>query len=497
METVNRNLPTAIILPAVLSVVLFFMTIFFIVLPAMESALMAQRRALIREMTQLAWDTLDQYHKKYTSGQFTEAEAKKLAIEHVRHMRYGPELKDYFWINDLHPRIVMHPYRPDLEGKDVSDFSDPKGKRLFLEFVSAVRQNGSGFVDYEWQWKDDPNRIVPKISFVKGFAPWHWVVGTGIYTNDIEHEISKITKKISSICIGILTFIGALSAIIILQSVAVEKKRMAAEQQAKSQQEQLYQAGKMATIGTLAAGVAHEINNPTTAISLDIAILKEVWESLVPIVQRYRQENENYKVKEMDFSTIFERTPQMLNHIEEGARRIKNIVNELKDFSRISPSELKNDVAINLAVKKSVALVKNLIDHATDSFSVDLAPNLPTFKGNIQKVEQVIVNLLVNAAQALENKKQKISIKTGYDGTTNLITVDVMDTGVGMSKNIMARISDPFFTTKQSQGNTGLGLAISQKIMEDHGGRLSFTSSPDNGTRATIYFPVDESESVS
>ncbi len=490
LGTPNKNLPFAIILPAVLSVVLFFMTIFFLAIPSMESALMAQRRGLIREMTELAWNTLDQYYTKTKTGQLTNAAAQTGAIEHLRHMRYGPELKDYFWINDMHPHIIMHPYRPELEGKDVSDFSDPNGKRLFFEFAAMVSHQGAGFVDYEWQWKDDPNRIVPKISFVKGFEPWGWVVGTGIYTNDIEQEISTITKKLTLIGISILIFIAGLSTIIIMQSVAAEKKRIAAEQQARIQQEQLFQAGKMATIGTLAAGVAHEINNPTMAVSLNIGIIKEVWESLVPIVKRYNQENEDFRVKEMDFSTLYDRTPQLLNHIEDGARRIQNIVNELKDFSRISPSELKNEVAINTAVNKSVTLIGNLIHHSTHSFSTNLASDLPTFKGNLQKVEQVIVNLLVNATQALEDKNQQIEIATSFDENLKSVTVDIIDTGIGMSNDTLERIRDPFFTTKQSSGNTGLGLAISQRIMEDHGGKIEFSSSPNKGTRATLYFPV-------
>lgn len=490
VNTPNKKLPIAIILPAVLSVILFFMTIFFIGLPAMESALMAQRRGLIREMTELAWHTLDQYHAKTESGQLTETEAQRKAVEHLRNLRYGPESKDYFWINDMHPHIVMHPYRPELEGKDVSDFSDPNGKRLFSEFSAVVHKQGAGFVDYQWQWKDDPDRIVPKISFVKGFEPWGWVVGTGIYTNDIEQEISAITKKLALIGIGILVFIAGLSTIIILQSVASEKKRIAAEMQARLQQEQLYQAGKMATIGTLAAGVAHEINNPTMAIALNIGIIKEVWKSVVPMVESYRRENDDIRVKEMDFTTLCERTPQLLNHIEGGARRIKNIVNELKDFSRISPSELKNDVDINTAAEKAVALVGNLIHKSTHHFSTTLATGLPTFRGNLQKVEQVIVNLLVNASQALTDQNQRIEMITSYENDSDSVTVEVIDTGTGMSEETLARIRDPFFTTKQNSGNTGLGLAISQRIMEDHGGKIVFSSSLNKGTRVTAYFPI-------
>ena len=80
----------------------------------------------------------------------------------------------------------------DLEGQDISNYTDPNGKRLFVEFVRVVKAHGAGYVDYEWQWKDDPNRIVPKISYVKGFEPWGWIVGTGAYVSDIDAELSAM-----------------------------------------------------------------------------------------------------------------------------------------------------------------------------------------------------------------------------------------------------------------------------------------------------------------
>jgi signal transduction histidine kinase len=484
------NLALTIILPAILSVVLFFLTIFFLVLPSMESALMTHKRDLTSEMTELAWNTLDQFHRKTLTGELTEAAAKAAAVDFLRNFRYGDELKDYFWINDMHPIIIMHPYRIDLEGTDVTDFTDPNGKRLFVDFVETVRGRGEGFVDYEWQWMDDSDRIAPKISFVKAFEPWGWVVGTGIYTDDVANEIAAITKQLTFTTVGILIFIAVLSAIIIIKSISVEKRKRAAEAKARLQQEQLFQAGKMATIGTLAAGVAHEINNPTMAISLNIGILKETWKNLAFIVEDFCLQNKDFKVKEMDFDELNQRIPQMLNHIEDNAGRIQNIVSELKDFSRISSSKLKNDVNINLAVEKAVALVGNTIRHSTDFFSTSLAPDPPTFKGNMQKVEQVIVNLLVNASQALEEKNQRIEVTTGFDHSRHRVTVEVADTGSGMSEETLVRIRDPFYTTRQNSGNTGLGLAISQRIMEDHGGDMVFASSPGKGTRATISFPV-------
>jgi len=481
-----KNLPVAIILPAILSVALFFLTIFFLVLPALESALMTQRRELVHELTETALSTVRHYHRLQIEGMLSGEAAQKQAAEQLRQMRYGPELKDYFWINDMHPHILMHPYRADLEGKDVSDFADPTGNRLFVECVRVVRDKGEGYVDYQWQWKDDPNRIVPKISFVKGFAPWGWVVGTGIYIDDIQKEISSITKQLTLVCLMILILVSLLAIFVIWQGIKVEVERKRSEDIARMQQEQLYQAGKLATVGTLAAGVAHEINNPVTAILLNAPALRTLWQQMEPDFT-----NGDGSRAQADLQ---QRAPQLLEHIEDCAVRIRNIVNELKDFARLQPPELNDDVSLNTTVEKATALAENLIKKSTDRFSVTLARGLPRFKGNAQKVEQVLVNLLVNACQALEGEDRAITVSTTWDKNRRVVSASVKDTGTGITEEVLNRVKDPFFTTKQSRGSMGLGLAISDRIMKDHGGSLEFTEGSHGGTVAVISFPIHHAD---
>jgi len=139
---------------------------------------MDQKRLMIRELTESAWNVLSRFEAEERAGTMTRAEAQNAAIAQTRNLHYGQESKDYFWIIDMHPRMVVHPYRPDLEGSDLSGFEDPAGKHLFVEMVDVVREGGSGYVDYMWQWKDDSARIVPKLSYVKGFEPWGWILWT-------------------------------------------------------------------------------------------------------------------------------------------------------------------------------------------------------------------------------------------------------------------------------------------------------------------------------
>jgi signal transduction histidine kinase len=217
-----------IFIPVVLTLALFVMTIFFLMIPFFEGRLMDQKRALTKELVAVAFDTIRHYEEMAKAGVMSREEAEKSAIEQVRRMRYGPQMKDYFWINDLQARMIMHPYRKDLEGRDVSNFTDPNGKRLFLAFVRTVKESGSGYVDYMWQWKDDTDRIVPKVSYVKLFEPWGWIVGTGIYVEDVHTEITSINKNLIILCIAILILIMILSTYIIYQGIKYEHERVAA-----------------------------------------------------------------------------------------------------------------------------------------------------------------------------------------------------------------------------------------------------------------------------
>ncbi|MCG8335461.1 MAG: cache domain-containing protein [Proteobacteria bacterium] len=485
------RLPIAIILPVILSVILFVTTIFVFIIPYMESTLMSYRRHLIHNLTEVAVSSLDYYNDMNVNGVMKRGEAQRKAIEHVRNLRYGTDSKDYFWINDMHPNMIMHPYRTDLDGTDVSHFADPKGKLLFSEMVKIVKQDGTGFVDYQWQWQDDPDQIEPKLSFVREFKPWNWIIGTGIYIKDIREEIDVFSKKLVFICTGLCLILFFLSFFIILQGVKVEKERHHAEVQSKIQQEQLFQAAKLASVGTLVSGVAHEINNPTTALMLNAPLLNKMWKDILPIIEHHQQENQQMQVAGMPLSLAKERIPKLLQHMEEGSRRIKEIVTDLKDFSHITPSELKDNVNLNLVTQKAINLISNIVNKHTDNLQVSFAPEMPEFKGNFQKIEQVIINLIMNACQALTDRSQELSIKTDYNKERNEVEVEVKDKGCGISEDNLTQIRDPFFTTKQNQGNTGLGLAISDKIIKDHQGTMVVHSQLNSGTCVRLKFPVN------
>ncbi|MDX2451498.1 cache domain-containing protein [Desulfosarcina sp.] len=489
-------IPIRFLLPAVLTVLLFAMTIFLVILPMVEERLMEGKREMIRELVESAWSSLDGYAARVKAGELTRRQAQTLAAAHIRRLRFGPESKDYFWINDMLPRMITHPYRPDLEGQDVSTFMDSGGKKLFVACVTTVRTAGSGYVDYTWQWQDDPRRIVPKISYVKGFAPWGWIVGSGIYVEDVRAEIAAITGTLAIICLGILAVIVGLLTYAVWHGARITREKQRAEQQARMRREQLFQAAKMVSLGTLVSGVAHEINNPITSIMLNAPSFNKFWEAALPVLDQHVAEQGDFPVAGSSYSRLRERIPQMLASIAADARRVSDIVADLKDFAREKPPEMRDSVDVNDVVQKAIGLATNLIRKSTRHFDATYARDVPTFKGNAQRIEQVVINLVVNACQALTADEQPVTVTTRWDRAADQVVIEVRDAGAGIPADAVQRIKDPFFTTKRDNGGTGLGLAISEKIMQDHGGRLTFETEPQKGTTVRVFFPLQPNETA-
>ncbi len=240
-----------IILPTILSILLFILTIFLIIIPRFQQNIMNGKREMIEELTNSAWSILSKYENDEREGLMTREEAQQTAISRIRYLRYGDENKDYFWITDMTPVMVMHPFRSDLDGKDLSDFTDPHGKRLFVEMVETVRKSEHGFVDYMWQWKDDSLKIVPKLSYVKIFKPWNWVIGTGVYIEDVKEEIAALTHRMILISVSISFVIALLLLYIIKQSVSIEQKRIKAENELHESKEKYRTLVEAATEGLL------------------------------------------------------------------------------------------------------------------------------------------------------------------------------------------------------------------------------------------------------
>ncbi len=225
------------IFPTVVTIALFLTSFYLIIIPAIEKNNIDRKREMIRELTTSAWNIFAKLDRDVQKGMLSKEQAQRQAIDQIRNLHYGRELKDYFWINDMHPRMVVHPYRPDLDGKDLTEYTDQHGKRIFVEMVKLVESSGDGYVEYMWQWKDEKKRVLPKISYVKGFTPWDWIIGTGIYIDDVEAETAAITNNLVQISFFILVIIVLILAFIDNQSYRALKQQQLAEKALRESEE--------------------------------------------------------------------------------------------------------------------------------------------------------------------------------------------------------------------------------------------------------------------
>jgi PAS domain S-box-containing protein len=239
------------VFPSFLAVALFITAIYAIILPTFERSLLDRKREMIRELTNSAWSILAGLERDERAGRLTREQAQAMAISRIESLRYGREGKDYFWLQDETPRIIMHPYRKDLNGQDVANVRDPRGVAIFVEFAEVVRRGEEGYVEYVWQWKDDPSRLEPKESYLKGFEPWGWIIGTGIYIEDVKAEIQRIERSLVQTSLVISIIVVLLLLYVVVESLRLERERTEAVESLQDSTERYRSLVEATTEGTL------------------------------------------------------------------------------------------------------------------------------------------------------------------------------------------------------------------------------------------------------
>lgn len=270
-------------------------------------------------------------------------------------------------------------------------------------------------------------------------------------------------------------------------------ERTRLERETREIQSQLIQANKMTSLGLLVSGVAHEINNPNNFIQANAQLLARAWDDAAPILREHQRENGDFCIGGIPFSEMEGHSTQLFAGILDGSRRINAIVNELKGFARQDQETNTHPVDVNQVAGAAVSILRHELTRHTEHFHLELAAELPTVWGNGQHLGQVIVNLLMNASQALSDRHSGIWLSTGYDAVADQVVVTVRDEGCGIPYEVGLRIMDPFFTTKLDNGGTGLGLSISKSIVKEHHGSLDFASEPGRGTSFVVRLPAGRS----
>ena len=279
-----------------------------------RSGLMEEKRIATRAVVDSAYGVLAHYAALEREGKLDRAQAQQAAIGVLKGMRYGDDA--YFWINDMHPRVVMHPVKPELDGKDVSGVKDPTGNALFLAFVERVKRDGAGFVDYLWP-KPGQDAPVAKVSYVRGMPDWGWIVGSGIYVDDVDAQARAANLKIVALTAAVAVILVLLTLRISGSIVApIHKAVGVAQALARGDLTHTFEAKPRNEAEKLLAALSH------TAVRLKLLIgqVKHSAEAITVSSSQIRAGNED----------LSQRTEEEASSLEETASSMEELTSTVK-----------------------------------------------------------------------------------------------------------------------------------------------------------------------
>ncbi|MEE9536055.1 MAG: ATP-binding protein [Desulfobacterales bacterium] len=270
----------------------------------------------------------------------------------------------------------------------------------------------------------------------------------------------------------------------------LESQQRHVEEALKESQQQLHHAQKMETLGTLVAGVAHEINNPINLIMYNLPLIQKIWSDLLPVLMEKKERVPHQKFGGFTYEFLEDNLTQLVADMDMAANRVAKIVSDLKNFSKQSNVAEKSTMQVNAAVKNAMRLAQTTLRKSGVRIQPDLDENLPLIKGNLQSIEQIILNIIINAIQAIDHMDGIIRITTGFQRKDARICLQITDNGSGISDAIADKLFLPFVTDKKAEGGTGLGLSVTYGLVQAHGGDISFETREGNGTTFTVLFPT-------
>ena len=258
----------------------------------------------------------------------------------------------------------------------------------------------------------------------------------------------------------------------------------------KKIEKQLFQSQKMEAMGTLVAGVAHEINNPINLILFNLPLLEKMWQDLVPLLNEHIAKTPDKKIGGLPPEFVKQNLSRLISDMEMAANRVAQIVSGLKGFARKSNPAEKWDIQVNNAVINAVRLADATAKKLKIVLEMDLAPDLPFLRANLQNLEQVVLNLIINALESIGHDNGQVRIATRFIEKSQSITIDVTDNGRGINPSVADKIFDPFVTDRQAAGGTGLGLSVTYNLVKAHHGDIYFQTKSGKGTTFTVVLPT-------
>jgi PAS domain S-box-containing protein len=279
----------------------------------------------------------------------------------------------------------------------------------------------------------------------------------------------------------------AIRAAMVISTDITEKRNL---------QAQAIHNARLASIGIMATGVAHDINNPNNAINTAATLFSHIWQDAMPLFREYYREQGDFSLGGLSFAAEGEDLANLISDIKDNSRRIEAIVGNLKHLGRADQGEPGESLQVNSILLAAIRVLGSNIDKYTDQWQLQLAEDLPAVRGNLRQLEQVFINVILNALQSLPDKHHGVHVETALDAQSGMVLIRVMDEGSGIAAGDVPRVTEPFFTTKLSQGGTGLGLYISHSIMKHHRGHMEIRSTEGKGTLITLQLPQIDPEAT-
>lgn len=274
-----------------------------------------------------------------------------------------------------------------------------------------------------------------------------------------------------------------------LQEELLKAMRLEVQEEKKRVMARLIQTNKMTSLGLLLSSMAHEINNPNASIRFSGHMIGKMWSDAVPLLDRLREEEGDFYLGGVSYGKARQALTENAVKIVENSERIAKVVQGLRDYGVGGGAHLRQKLEINSAVSAALSVLACQTRRDVQ-LRTSLGAGIPVIAGSQQQIEQVLINLILNAMQSFSDGKGEVQLTTSYDGARGEVVVEVKDNGAGIAPETMERLFEPFYSTKLDRGGSGLGLYISQYIVAEHGGRLQLASTPGTGTLARVTLPA-------
>jgi len=279
-----------------------------------------------------------------------------------------------------------------------------------------------------------------------------------------------------------------------LQEELVKAMQLEVQEERRMIMAKLIQTNRMTSLGLLISSIAHNINTPNGAIKLAAQHLAGSWKDALPILEQVTKEEGDFTLGGLPFGVAKGEIKGASESILNNAERVERVIQDLRDYNLGERYELSLGVSVNRVVEEALTIIRAHGRQGEISISPSLATNLPSITGNQYQLEQVAVNLLLNAMQSMPGNRGVVTVRTEFSDETNEVLIVVTDQGEGIPPEVRKHLFEAFFSTRIDKGGSGLGLYISNFIVSEHKGRLTIESEKGAGTTATVHFPVNPAD---